>query len=218
MRKLIRTYLAAAAVAAAGVGLTAAPAHADATWTVVNGGSITASNTGNVIAENLTTGAVVTCTDSTANATVPNKAGGANPLGSVTGVTFATPANPDGWCDGPGGLFVHLIPENLPWTLEGTTYTAPETIGRLTGVKARLEADDGCVATITGPGGGTGTVDGKYNNSTANLTVLGGTSNNLEVATVNAFCDPLLINPGDKVKLDGTYHVNQSPAPQISSP
>lgn len=217
MRKLIGHSLTATVVAGAALALTATAASA-ADWTVQNGGTKTASNTITLLAEDIDTGAAVTCDTSDATANLPNGASNGTPLGTVTGVTFSDSSNPGGECNGPGGLLITITPTNLPWSLNGVSYSGGVTTGTLAGVKATLDASDGCHATITGPGGGPGTVDGTYDNATGLLGLTAGTSNNLEVETVNAFCDPLLINVGDNIRLDGEYLVNGSPKPIITSP
>lgn len=217
MRKLLRNGLTAAAIAATAVTLTSTSASA-AQWTVTNGGTKTAASTITLLAEDIDTGAAMTCDTSTANANLPNGVSNGTPLGTITGVTFTDTSNPGGECNGPGGLLITITPVGLPWTLNGVSYAGGVTTGTLKGVSATLDASDGCHATISGPGTSTGTVDGKYTNSSGKLNLLAGASNNLEVKTVNASCDPLLINVGDHIRLDGEYLVAGSPKPVITSP
>jgi hypothetical protein len=217
MRKLIRNGLTATVVAGTALALTANAASA-AQWTVQNGGSKTATNTITLLAEDVSTGAAMTCDTSTASASLPNGTSNGTPLGTVTGVTFTDSSNPGGECNGPGGLLITITPTGLPWNLNGTSYSGGVTTGALTGVSATLDASDGCHATVGGAGGASGQVDGSYDNATGLLGLSDGTANNLEVLTVNASCDPLLINEGDSIRLDGQYLVGGSPKPIITSP
>ncbi|MFC6882694.1 MULTISPECIES: hypothetical protein [Actinomadura] len=215
MRKLMRNTLTAGAAMAAVVGITALPAHADVTWSVSGGTSITGTNVGTLTAKDVTTGAAVTCTQATATGTALNGTGlPGNGLATLTGATFATPGNPNNWCSGPAGIVIRITADNLPnWKFNAVTPTATGATGTLTGVKATIHGSDECDATITGPGGGAGTINGSYTNSSGELAVSGG---NLEVATADDDCDPTLINATDKVTLNGKYKIN--PILTITSP
>lgn len=215
MRKLTRNGLAISAAMAASIALTAAPAHADITFTVTPGGSITGTNSGALTAIDTTTGASVVCEQSTAAGSA--RSGDGNGLATLSSVTFATAGNPNNWCTGPIGIVVQVTAQNFPWTLNATSYDGSAaggtTSGNLTGVRASIHGSDECDATIGGPSGGVGTIEGTYTNDDNTLRVTGG---NLEVQTADAQCDPELINVGDQIVLDGAYVVN--PAQIITSP
>ncbi|MFI0479229.1 hypothetical protein [Actinomadura sp. 9N215] len=217
MRKLIRTGLTAAVVTGTALSLVATPASA-ATWTVQNGGAKTFQKAStNLIAEDIETGAVVTCNVVNGGATLDNGVSDNNPLATVDSIAFHhTDNGANGPCNGPGGLLVEIQPGNLPWGLTAVSQTGGVTTGFLSGVKAHIVGSDGCEADITGPGGAAGTVDGNYDNADGTLNLLSGTSNNLEVTADNGLCDPLLINIGDHIRLDGEVVVNGSPKPIIT--
>ncbi|WUI01101.1 hypothetical protein OHR68_04580 [Spirillospora sp. NBC_00431] len=217
MRKLIRNSLTAAVVTGTAVSLAAAPASA-ATWTVQNGGAKTfQKGSTNLIAEDIETGAVVTCDVVTGNATLDNGVSDNNPLATVDAIAFHHTDNGTGGpCNGPGGLLVEIQAGTLPWGLRGVSQSGGVTTGYLTGVTAHIVGSDGCEADITGPGGGGGTVDGTYDNADGSLNLLSGTSNNLEVTGTNGLCDPILINVGDHIRLDGEVVVDGSPKPIIT--
>ncbi|WP_067826219.1 hypothetical protein [Actinomadura kijaniata] len=213
MRKLTRNVLTAGAATVVALGVTSTPAWA-ATWTVSGGTSITGTNTTSLIAKDTATGATVNCSKSTASGTAVNGTGlSGTGLASLNSVAFSTPTNPNGWCSGPAGIVVQVTATGLPWKFNGTSYSAGVTTGTLTGVKATIHGSDECDATITGPSGGPGTISGTYTNSTGVLSVSGG---NLRVATVDADCDPTLINAGDPITLSGKYKI--SPILTVTSP
>ncbi|RFU43219.1 hypothetical protein DZF91_02330 [Actinomadura logoneensis] len=219
MRKLTRNTIIGGSVAVAALGLTALPAAAAPTSVTItaagsSGSSVAISgiNSGNVTAKDTSTGAAITCTKGTASGT--SKLGTGLPLtavASVTSVSLSSPANAGGWCSGPAGLTIQVTANtSTPWTLDVTGVTSGGvTAGKLNGVKASIVGSDNCHATVTANGvvnGPGGSVTGSYNNSTHALTTGGtGTTSNLKVATVDANCDPTLINAGDSVSLNGTF-------------
>ncbi|MGH3239988.1 MAG: hypothetical protein ACRDNL_06385 [Spirillospora sp.] len=216
MRKLIRNGLAATVVAGTALSLTVTPASA-ATWTVQNGGAKTFQNSSlNLIAEDIETGAVVTCDEVKGGATLDNGVSDNNPLATVDSIEFHHSDNGVGGpCNGPGGLLVEITAGTLPWGLYALSQSGGVTTGYLDGVTAHITGSDGCEADITGPGGGAGKVDGTYDNADGTLNLLSGASNNLEVTATNGLCDPILINVGDHIKLDGEVVVSD-PKPIIT--
>ncbi|MFI0367724.1 hypothetical protein ACH35V_07580 [Actinomadura sp. 1N219] len=213
MRKLIRTSLTAAVLAGTALSLTTTPASA-ATWNVQNGGARTFHNTINLIAEDIETGAVVACNNSTGGATLDNGVSDNAPLATVDSIEFHHTDNVGGECNGPGGLLVEIQAVGLKWNLIGETYDAVNgvTHGRIEGVKAHIVGSDGCEADIAGPGGIGGVINGRYTNSTGKLNLSARTDNNLQVVSDNGLCDPLLINVGDHIGLDGEYIIDTPPA------
>ncbi|GAA1777030.1 hypothetical protein [Actinomadura chokoriensis] len=210
MRKLTRNVALAAAAAATAIGMTATPALA-ANWNVTNGGSFTASNVGILIAQDLNTGATVTCDTASASGSTTNGsyATGAN-IASVSGISFGDTTTPDGNCVAPGSLTAALDAQNLPWHLNADTEDANHVVsGTLTGIKAQLTDSSGCKANITGPGGGTGTIEGNYDNGDGSLWVTGGDLIvHSFVSGTEQNCDPTLIQPGDEIFLDGVFQIN----------
>ncbi|MBO2447965.1 hypothetical protein J4573_12750 [Actinomadura barringtoniae] len=109
-------------------------------------------------------------------------------------------------CEGPAGI-TFTISVSVPWGFWMSSYdsTSDSVRGEFTGVKATLHGSDECDATISGPGGGAGTIDLSYSNITGILTLGGG---DLVVNTADADCDPGLVNGGDAVSLQGPYNSN----------
>jgi hypothetical protein len=208
MRKFTRNALTAGAVAATTIALTAAPALADDGWTINPSGGISGFNTQNLGALDLTTHAVVSCNESTATGNVPVGGSVASGTGiaELTGVTFS---NNGGACPATGGIFVQITTSASsasPWHFNAVSYNSSThvTTGTLTGVSASIHGSDGCDATVGGPGGGTGTINGTFDNDDQLLNVSG---NNLEVLTADADCDVNLIGVGDQIQLSGQYIV-----------
>lgn len=210
MRKLVRNAALTAAAAATAIGLTATPALASGPWNTVPG-TFTATNANTLFAQDIETGASVTCD-----------------TGSATGELFAGPfphppdprvaeldsfslgdsSTPDGNCVGPGSLTVAIDPIGLPWGFHPQSEDASHVVtGELRDVKAQITDSSGCVAQITGPGGGPGTLEGRYDNNTGQMWVTGG---NLEVESINGQppCDPTIINDGDHIFMDGTFQLS----------
>ncbi|MCP2334825.1 hypothetical protein [Actinomadura rupiterrae] len=219
MRKLTRNTIIGGAVAAAAIGFTSIPASAvtgvdiSAPGASSPSNAITGVNAGNVTAKDNSTGAAITCSKGTASGT--SKIGTNLPLAGVATVSslaLSSPANPSGWCSGPVGITVQVTASNFPWTMNVTGVTASGvTPGQLTGIKASIVGSDNCHATVAGPGGAGGTISGNYNNSTHNLTTGGvGSTSNLTVQTVDANCDPTLINAGDSISLNGAFTITPS--------
>lgn len=226
MRKFARKALTAGAVAATAMALTALPASATpATWTVTPGGAITGTGV-SLHALDLTTGAVMNCSTSSASGTAQSGSGlSGTGIATLSSVSFgATPFshddNGDGTnenhigCPATGGIIVEITATGLPWTFNASSYDGSDvTTGTLTGVGATIHGSDFCDAVITGPGGTPGTISGSYSNSAGELSVSG---NNLEVHSVDADCDPGLIQQGDTIMLAGSYEVG--PWLTITSP
>ncbi|WP_026415981.1 hypothetical protein [Actinomadura oligospora] len=230
MRKLTRNSIFSAAVATAALGLTAGTAFAagpppytgtisvSATGATGTSIGVTVTNTTNVTAKDLTTLASITCTKATGTGTAKLGSGiSPNGSASLTAATFSSPANPGGACSGPLGITVQVTADNLPWSISvdpSTVVNGVSAKGAMTGVKAHIVGSDNCHATVTGPGGGTGTLyNGSYTDSTGILKFDSTGVSDLRVATVDANCDPSLINAGDPITLLGSFKVTPvSPA------
>lgn len=154
-----------AGTAAAAVALTAAPAHADTTWTVTGSSNPDSSLTGAAGVTTLTDGTVVLkCLSSTAAGTITNGTNlpGVN-IAQINSIKFVT-------CTGPAGL-TFTVAQSGVWALNAVNYspgaTPPSsgvTQGTLTNVAATLSGP-GCTAVVGG------SVAGSYANSTATLTI-----------------------------------------------
>jgi hypothetical protein len=179
-----------------------------ATWTVSPGGAITATS-GKTTLKDTTTGSVLSCTSSTANATLKKGTGLAGAgLGSITGISFTN-------CTGPLGLTFTVTPGHLPWKLNAISYNAGTTTGTITGIHATLTGS-GCSAVVDGATSGTannGKVKVTYTNGTHLLKVLT-TGGNLHIWNVVGCAG--LIGSGDASTFSASYSV--SPAQTITSP
>jgi hypothetical protein len=211
LTRLGSTLLATAAVAAT-VGLAAGPALAGsgavaATWTVTPGGAVTGS-AGTTTLSDSTTGTTLTCASSQAMGNLKGGSGLANPLGSITSLTFSN-------CTGPLGISFSTSVTG-PFPLRGTAYNATTgvTTGKITKIHGSLSGPL-CSATVDGTSdtAGNGAVKIHYKNSTGQLQVLT-TGGNLHIYDVNGCFG--LINTGDTAAFSGTYTV--SPKQTITSP
>ncbi|GAA1851501.1 hypothetical protein [Actinomadura bangladeshensis] len=216
MRKIISKALTAGAVAATTVALVAVPASASGTWTINPAGGVSGFNTQNVGALDLTTHAVVSCNESSATGNVP--VGGSGLAGAgIAELTDVTFSNNGGACPATGGILVTITTSasaTNAWSFNADSYnsTTHVTTGTLTNISASIHGSDGCDATVGGPGGGTGTINGTYDNDDQTLRVSG---NNLVVQTADAQCDPNLINVGDQIQLTGEYIVVTDSGPNL---
>ncbi|MFA1540115.1 hypothetical protein [Actinomadura monticuli] len=166
--------------------LTAVPAFAD---------PLTAANTQPVKMLDMATGASVTCNSSTATGT----SSGGNPPFVMTGVTFSG-------CNSIGGLAVAVQPGNLPWVFSQIASSGGVIWGQLTGFKLQfMIAGLGCTVTVTGPGGGPGSIPGTFTSSSSVLDL--GSSTNLVIVSTFGPCAGLFIT-GDIISLRAQYHVS----------
>lgn len=223
MRKLTRNTLVAAAVMATAVGMTATPALA-ATWTITNGGAITATNIGDLGAIT-SRGTVVTCTTGSGAGTLDSPTSPDDTVGALTSLTLSgnstVPSDPR-CISSPGGIFIAITvnasagnPFPVSVNPSGAGTTVNGTIGNVT---ASFSGSDGCSGQITAPGGGPGVVRGQYNNSTGVLSA-DPTDLSLEVSSLSGTCDPDLVVLGDTVALAGDFNVRHGTAiPTITTP
>ncbi|MEV4252400.1 hypothetical protein AB0J52_04435 [Spirillospora sp. NPDC049652] len=215
MRKSGKSTLTSVSLAAAAV-IAVTAAAASATWTFLPGGHVTAVNSGNVYAKDTTTGTAATCTKVTASATAKSGSGLApTDLVSLDSILFSSPANPKGWCSGPSGVTVGVTAQNLPWKFTAISYDATKNVvsGKMTGVIASVVGTDNCHATFSAPGGGGGEVGITYNNGNGTIAT---TSSNLVATSVDANCDPTLMNLGDSLAVTAQFVV--TPRQTVTSP
>ncbi|ROO86781.1 hypothetical protein EDD29_4361 [Actinocorallia herbida] len=198
MRKSSSAMLVAAA-AAAGVVCVGAPAFA-ATWTVTPGGAVTAT-AGTTTLKDVTSGATLTCTSSTTDATVQSGTGlSGTAIATITNVNFTS-------CKGPLGIKFNVVNNGVSYQLNAVSYASGVTTGTLDNVTATMSGLL-CSASVGGTTATTpGSVNGTYTNSTGVLAVSGG---NLHVWNVSG-CFGLLHN-GDAV----TYTANYTLAPTLT--
>ncbi|GAA2598237.1 hypothetical protein SMC26_04725 [Actinomadura fulvescens] len=207
MRKLTRNTLAAAAVTTMALGLTAAPAHA-ATFTVTGGTSITGNASEPLVATVPRTGAFATCDTGTATGTAQNGSGlSGTGIGALNTVAFSDSTTEDGRCPASTGAVGTLTANNTPWGFNVSSESGGVAQGTLTGVKATAVFSDGCNIVATGPGGGGGTINGTYTNSSSELRVLpGGAGSNLVIQSAVG-CNVNDAKAGDALELDGAFTI-----------
>ncbi|MFC5185229.1 hypothetical protein [Actinomadura harenae] len=199
MKQSVRKAMVGVIAATSVLALTTAPAHA-------TGQGLTTTHpitlTGTATWKDNSTGETISCTKVTGTGTAQDGTPPPNPVAQITSMTFSSPANPNGWCSGPGGILVQITPSGFPWPLSVTGLTGGVTLASLSGIKASFVGSDNCHATVTGPGGAGGTVSGTYNISASVLATGGtGSTSNLTAQTVDFNCDPTLINAGDSFSM-----------------
>jgi hypothetical protein len=206
LKRIGAIVTATGAAAALTVTLGTAPSFATttrATWTITPGGDVTGTAATTTL-KDTKTGTVLTCTSSNTSATLKSGSGQSNPIGSITAIAFNN-------CTGPLGLSFTVSLQKLPYKLNGTSYSAGTTKGKITGVFATLTGS-GCSANVAGTTATTaGTVTGKYVNSTGKLSTSGGT---LHIWNVSG-CFGLIAN-GDPSTFTASYAI--SPKQKITSP
>lgn len=215
MRKATRNALTTTSLAATAV-VAATAAALNMTWTFSPGGSVTATNVGNVVVQDMATTASISCTSSVAKATAKSGSGlSGDSLVTLDDLSLVVPTNPEKKCNGPSGVGVAVRLLGLPWHFDAESYAAGSgvTSGKMKGITVETESSDGCVATYAAPGGVPGQVDLTYKNSTSRVQVTGG---NLTVVSVNASCDPDLIDVGDPINVVAVYKVGS--AQTVTSP
>lgn len=212
MRKgFIAALTSGAAVLTIGVGTTAAMAapHTAATWTVKPGGSLS-GKTSKTVLKDTKTGAVLTCTSSTATGTAKSGSGLTNPLAKLSAATFSN-------CTGPAGLTFTVTTSAFPWKLNGLSYSSGTAKGDITHIHAVLKGtNSSCTATVDGTGASqdNGKVTISHSNSApAKLKVLAG-GGNLHAYNVSGCLGAL--NSGDHTTFTATYTLSK--AQTISSP
>jgi hypothetical protein len=217
-----------AAAAAASVVAVSSPAFA-ATWSVTQGGTVSATNAASTTFTDSTTHNSVTCTTASLHGTIANGTGLLGPdIGQITGASFTS-------CTGSGFSFTVTSkfppnsgttePNDGNWDFNAVSYNATTgvTTGTLTNIQAHLASVANiCTFDVAGPGptlGFDGSVDGTYNNNTGVLTSLG--TGNLKVYNASSGCGSL-VHTGDAGTFNGSYTVVNTATPpthpQITSP
>jgi hypothetical protein len=214
MRKHLTAILVSggAAALALGIGTAAMATTAAMTWTIKPGGSYT-SKSGTTTLTDTVTGAVLTCTSSTAAGTLKSGSGKTNPIGTVTSSTFTG-------CTGPAGLTFSVKTSaslTKSWKVNATGFSSGVATGNISGIHAVLTGTNNtCKATVDGTGASAfnGKVKITHSNSApAKLKVTKGI--NLHSYNVSAGCLGA-INSGDPVTYKATYTLNK--AQTITSP
>jgi len=188
----------------------AAPLQARAaTWSVPMSGI--ATGTGYLRATAGSSGWSVTCAQAEvkARAKRSSKVGGTG-IVMLTSVLFAPVGRT---CAGPYGYTVEVTVNTLPLSFNASAYD-PATgmvAGRVSGISATVESSNGCVLTVSGPGGAPGEADASYNNTNAAITIED--RGHLKIGNVGAGCSVLA---GEAVLLSGRLQL--TPRGIITSP
>jgi hypothetical protein len=202
--RLIGALAAGAALVAAAVVEGPVAAQPAATWTVTPGGPFH-GEAGETILTIEESGVQLFCVSSSVDGTAKSGSGVSNPLAEIPqspGIQFND-------CQGPFGL-TFTVTHVGTWYLNGVSYNAATgvTQGTIDNITANI-VGPGCNATVTG------SVNGRYTNSTDVLQVL--PDYTLEITYVDPANDCLgLINVGEHSSFDGSYQV--TPNLTITSP
>ncbi|GAA3987377.1 hypothetical protein GCM10023085_81780 [Actinomadura viridis] len=208
MRKTIRKTVLTGAVLAAGIGLAATPAMADdASWAVVNGGSVYAESvdTSLTVVRN---SAKLTCDVVSANASIPTTSGHSGVgIGTISSTTWDT-------CRGPLSL-TFTVAHSGSWKLNAIqpTSTAGRSVGTVTNVVANISGP-GCTATFSGG------VPAYYDNSTGQLTFDPTAPNPTGVSVVASGVSGCLgiITNGDVGRFAGTFDTDPNNVDLVYTP
>ncbi|WP_019815821.1 hypothetical protein [Saccharomonospora saliphila] len=197
MRRRITSIVATGAAAALALGLSAMSASAQQQeWVIDPGGDYTAVS-GTTVLTNTANGVTLNCSGSDASGTLQSSASGTPAqIGGIAGIGFEN-------CSGPLGLTFEVTPQNLPWSINGESYSDGVTTGYIGGVVANL-AGSGCDATVEGAAPGT------FDNASNTLAPqpIDGSAHELVVTFVDPGANCFgLINEGDVVTFEGAYEV-----------
>ncbi|MFC5748206.1 hypothetical protein [Actinomadura rugatobispora] len=197
MRKSIRTGLIAGAIAAAGIGLTAAPAAAaDASWTVTGASGYAYGYSDDTQLRVPRSGAVLKCVDAEADATI-NNGSYSSTVGTIDSTTWTT-------CTGPFGLTFNVT-HGGTWNIKGVQPTADPAVnvGSITNISASISGP-ACSATFTGG------VPGYYRNATGTLSVDPTAPNPGNVSLVASGVTGCLgiIQNGDTAQFTGNFEID----------
>lgn len=193
MRKLLRNALVTGATAAAAVALAAAPASADAGWTVDPEGSFEAVSTDSV----LTNGpATLHCEEVIAWGDAFSSDPNSDEPNQVANITDSD------WqdCAGPFGLQFQVT-QNGEWTIHAIKVDKDDPAvvhGEIRDISASINGPL-CTATVEG------TVHGTYNNATGELTINEPEDGDLEVTSASCLN---ILAPGDKPGFTATFEVD----------
>lgn len=194
--------------------LPTATAHADATWTVSPGGSITANSSGPIWLSNDTKGREVDCDALTGSGTARSGSGqSGDKIAAFTGFTLT---NCVAYNNTPYDITLSASP-TTPAFWNAITYDGSDlTTLTLTNITGHLQAGDGCTADFVGRGGGAATMRGQFSNSSGAFTFGPSGSGDLTAANVGPNCPSNLLSNGDALSLNGTFVI--APASKITSP
>ncbi|MEY7971530.1 hypothetical protein AB8O38_05960 [Saccharomonospora xinjiangensis] len=197
MRRRAMSIVATSAAATLALGLTALSASAQPQeWVVNPGGGYTASS-GTTVLTNTANGVTLNCAGSKASGSLATNAGGSPAqIGTIAAISWER-------CSGPLGLTFDVVPQNLPWSINGESYADGVTTGYIGGIVAKLTGP-GCNATVQGAAPGT------YDNATDTLAPhpIAGSAHTLTVTSVDPLANCFgLINQGNKVTFEGAYVV-----------
>lgn len=198
MRRRVTSIVATSAAAALALGLGAMSASAQQQeWVIDPGGDYTAAS-GTTVLTNTANGVELNCTSSDASGTLASNASGTPAqIGGIASIGFDN-------CSGPIGLSFQVVPQNLPWSINGESYSNGVTTGYIGGVVANLTGL-GCDATVEGEAPGT------YDNATDTLAPapIAGSGHELVVTSVDPGANCFgLINQGDVVTFEAAYTVS----------
>jgi hypothetical protein len=173
---------------------------ASTAWSITPGGQIKAALLGIMYIEDLTTNNFLSCTSSSATATLKSGSALAGAgAGSITAISFSN-------CTGPLDFAYTLTPSHLPWALNLVSYSSGVTTATITGIHAHLLGPS-CTAVLDGTSGTAddGALRVSYTNSTGKLKLLA-SGGNLRVYNGSGCAG--LINTGDKMALPASYSVS----------
>lgn len=212
MRKHLTAVILGSGAAALALGIGSATVFASTatTWTIKPGGSYTAKS-GKTTLTDTKTGAVLTCTSSTAAGKLKSGSMQTSPIGTATKNTFSN-------CTGPAGLTFSVTTSAFPWEVNATSYSSGTAKGSITGIHAVLKGTNNtCKATVDGTGAtkDNGMVKISHSNSAATKLKILGPGDNLHAYNVSTGCLGAL-NSGDPTTFVTTYTLNK--AQTITSP
>ena len=198
MRKSIRKGIIAGAVIAAGIGLTASPAAADAGWTVTGASGYAYGYSDDTQLKVARSGAVLTCEEAEADATIDNVTGhSGDGIGTIDNTTWTN-------CTGPFGLTFGVTHVGT-WNLNAvqTTSDPDLNVGSITNIEATISGP-ACSAKFTGG------VPGYYNNATGTLQVdpTAPNPNGLELVASDVSGCLGVIQEGDKAEFSGNFAID----------
>ncbi|GAA0958439.1 hypothetical protein [Actinocorallia libanotica] len=194
----MRKFAAAATVASAGALALAFSSPALAlSWTVTNGGAVTAVNSGAITFQDVTAGITANCTTGSGAGTVANGTNN-SPVGTLSSLSLSGCASAS-----PAISFTLTVNTSA----SAINVTGPTvggvTPGNITGITVTGKAFGG-LCTLTAGGG---SLNGSYTNSTGALTTTGATG--VKITSVTAGCLGI-VKKNDVASLAGTFIVKNS--------
>lgn len=207
----MRKIAAAATVAGAGaLALVFSSPALALTWTVTNGGAVTAVNSGSITFQDVTAGISAACTSGSGTGSVPN--GFNTPVGTLSSLALSSCASVSPPISFTLTVSVAGSAINVTGPTNYSIHPSGVTPGNITGVTVSASAFGGlCKLTAGG-----GSLNGSYTNGTGALTTTGATG--VTVTSVTAGCLGI-VKKGDVANLAGTFIVSNSTGghPQITA-